>query len=152
MKKICLVVVLMAALTLALAQPPAAPTLSVVTALTNNVTVTNITRIANNVCVVKPGGILPVVEVYGVTNVFKNPNTVTLAWDPSPDPTVTGTFFYYGPVSTNTTNVFGVRSNVTVVVLSNVLDTNLTYWFFVTATNQYGVESEPSNVVVTDAR
>lgn len=73
--------------------------------------------------------------------------SVTLAWDPSTDPEVTGAIVYYGNASRNYpwhTNVGNV-TRATVQGLTN----GLTYFFAVTATNPAGLESDYSNEVST---
>jgi hypothetical protein len=68
--------------------------------------------------------------------------SVILAWDPSPDPTVVGYNAYYGSDSGVYTNRIDV-GNVTSVVISN-LSQGITYYFAVTAYNGAGLESDPS--------
>lgn len=70
---------------------------------------------------------------------------VTLAWDPSPDPDVTGYAIYYGTNSGNyTTRVdVGCQTNATVEIPAN----GATYYFAATAYTSDGVESLPSNEV-----
>lgn len=77
----------------------------------------------------------------------KGDQSVTLQWDPSTDPEVTGAIVYYGnairnyPYHTNFANV--TRATVT------GLQAGLTYFFAVTATNTAGLESDYSNEVST---
>ena len=71
--------------------------------------------------------------------------SVTLAWDPSPDPDVVGYRVYVGQSS-------GVYAppvdlgNQTSVTISN-LQEGIPYFFAVTAYNSLGLESDPSNEV-----
>jgi hypothetical protein len=70
--------------------------------------------------------------------------SVSLAWDPSTDPEVTGAIVYYGNASRNYpwhTNAVG--TNATVLGLG----TGKTWYFAVTATNTAGLESDYSNEV-----
>ena len=70
--------------------------------------------------------------------------SVTLAWDPSPDPTVVGYRVYYGSSSRSYTQSIDAGSATTATV------SNLTageYFFVVTAYNSDGVESAPSTVL-----
>ena len=73
--------------------------------------------------------------------------SVTLAWDPSTDPEVTGAIVYYGNASRN----YPYHTNVGNVTRATVngLQAGLTYYFAVTATNSYGLESDYSNEVST---
>jgi hypothetical protein len=73
--------------------------------------------------------------------------SVTLAWDPSPDPEVTGAIVYYGNASRN----YPYHTNVGNVTRATVngLEAGLTYYFAVTATNSAGLESDYSNEVST---
>lgn len=70
---------------------------------------------------------------------------VGLAWDPSPDVSVTGYAIYYGYSSGN----YVVRTDVgNVTNTSIVLPTNgVTYYFVATAYDANGIESLPSNEV-----
>ena len=78
--------------------------------------------------------------------VFSNSaKAITLAWDPSPDPTVTGYMVHHGTVSgTYTTHVDAGMTNTNVV--SNLVP-GTTYYFVVTAYNAARVESAYSNQV-----
>jgi hypothetical protein len=69
---------------------------------------------------------------------------VKLAWDPSPEPLVTGYRLYYGTSSGNYTNVIdaGNRTDSTVTGL----EAGLTYYFAATAYTGTGDESTFSNV------
>jgi hypothetical protein len=71
--------------------------------------------------------------------------SVTLAWDPSPDPSVTGYNVYYGAATHTYTNKINA-GNATSVVVSNLVE-GATYYFVVTAYNASGLESDPSNEV-----
>jgi hypothetical protein len=73
--------------------------------------------------------------------------SVTLAWDPSTDPEVLGAIVYWGNASRN----YPYHTNVGNVTRATVngLQTGLTYYFAVTATNSAGLESDYSNEVST---
>lgn len=72
-------------------------------------------------------------------------NSVTVAWDRNPEPDVDLYKVYYGPVGSGTTNSVPAGNNLQQAV------TNLTYdvehWFYVTANNTVGLESDPSTVL-----
>jgi hypothetical protein len=74
-----------------------------------------------------------------------DPTTVTLAWNPSPDVTVTGYRLYYGAAPEQYTNsiVVGNTTSCTVTGLVN----GTTYYFTTTAYNESGIESPFSNEV-----
>lgn len=71
--------------------------------------------------------------------------SVTLAWNPSPDASVTGYRIYWGPSSGVYTNSVAV-GNVSLTTLSG-LRTNTFYVFAATAYDASGVESDFSNEV-----
>lgn len=76
---------------------------------------------------------------------FANGASVTLAWDPSPDGSVTGYIVHQGSSSgayTRSTRV----GNVTEAVVADLV-VGATYFFVVTAHNSAGLESIPSNEV-----
>ena len=75
-------------------------------------------------------------------NIFSK--DVLLKWDPSPEPDVTGYQVYYGelggapdvrPVSTNEAGIPSLFGGIT-------------YFFYVTATNRAGLESDPSQTLL----
>lgn len=70
---------------------------------------------------------------------------VTLAWDPSPDPSVVGYKVYSGPVWSGVFTGTDAGTNTTFQV--DNLQQWVTYSFYVTAYNAAGVESLPSNSV-----
>ncbi len=70
-------------------------------------------------------------------------NGVTLAWDRSPDSSVTGYRIYYGAASGNYTNSVAVGNATTNAVQG--LTSGVTYFFAVTAYNASGLESSFSN-------
>jgi hypothetical protein len=70
---------------------------------------------------------------------------LTLMWDPSEDPSVTGYKVYYEEVGSGITNVVDAGESNT-VTLTNLAPT-LTYRFYVSAYNAEGLESDPSNVL-----
>ena len=70
--------------------------------------------------------------------------SVTLAWDTSPDPSIAGYKLHYGTTSENPSQTNDVGKTTTATV-SNLND-GTTYFFTVTAYNMAG-ESQPSNQV-----
>ena len=72
--------------------------------------------------------------------------SVTLAWDPSPDSDVAGYNLSYGPSTHNYTNVVDVGDNTSFSLFGLVI--GATYFMAVTAYNNLGVESPPSDEVV----
>ena len=72
--------------------------------------------------------------------------SVTLAWDPSPDPDVAGYNLAYGPSTHNYTNVVDVGNSTSFSLFGLVI--GATYYMAVTAYNSLGVESPPSDEVV----
>jgi hypothetical protein len=71
---------------------------------------------------------------------------VTLAWDPSTDPTVVGYNVYYGAASQTYTNIIAVGPSTSCVV-SN-LSAGTTYYFAATSVSMAGLESSYSTEVV----
>src|SRR2546430_6708204 len=71
--------------------------------------------------------------------------SVTLAWDPSPDGNVAGYVLYYGVIGGNLTNSLDAAYQTTGTVSNLVAGT--TEFFFVTAYNGQRVESLPSNLI-----
>jgi len=71
--------------------------------------------------------------------------SVTLEWDASPDPTVTGYALYYSAVGSSVPIRQDVGLALTVTVSNLVV--GVTYSFYVVAYNAYAVESDPSNVL-----
>lgn len=72
--------------------------------------------------------------------------SVGLIWDASPDQTVTGYALYYAPVNASMTNRVDVGTPTETSVTN--LTEGVSYWFFVTAYNSVGTESDPSNVLI----
>src|SRR5947199_1706688 len=68
-----------------------------------------------------------------------SPGTLTLAWDPSPDPSITGYRLYQGGESQIYTNVIDVGTADTATITG--LDPQVTYYFAVTAYDATGLES-----------
>lgn len=66
--------------------------------------------------------------------------SVTLAWDPSPDPNVTGYNVYYGVQSRGYTN-FMILGNTNSVGISNLVSGTI-YYFAATTVNAVGLESD----------
>lgn len=71
--------------------------------------------------------------------------SVTLAWDPSPDPTVVGYRVYVGVASYTYTNVTDVGNNTTATIPD--LTVGVTYFFAVTAYDSSGLESDFSGEI-----
>lgn len=71
---------------------------------------------------------------------------VALAWDPSADPIVAGYAIYYGTNSGSYTFRFDAGGNTATAIPG--LTEGVTYYFVVTAYDQQGNESDPSNEVV----
>jgi len=77
-----------------------------------------------------------------ITNTYAS---VTLAWDASPDASVTGYRIYYGPVSGGYTNSINVGPPLTMTMTN--LTRGSTYFFAATAYDGSGLESAFSNEV-----
>lgn len=73
------------------------------------------------------------------------PQSVTLAWSPSSDSSVTGYNLYYGRTFVSPTNRLDVGAALTATVTN--LESGLAYFFYATAYDASGVESEPSNLI-----
>ena len=71
---------------------------------------------------------------------------VTLAWNPSSDPTVVGYNIYYGGASGNYTNTLSA-GNATNMTISGLVE-GATYYFAATTYNSSGVQSQFSNEAV----
>ncbi|MBK7999182.1 MAG: fibronectin type III domain-containing protein [Verrucomicrobia bacterium] len=69
--------------------------------------------------------------------------SVTLAWDPSPTPTVVGYTIQYG-TNSGQYSEFLLLGNETTAVVPDLLE-GITYYFVVTAHTEEGLESDPSN-------
>lgn len=95
-------------------------------------------------------GMLPALVVMvsraAASQAIPDPTTVTLTWNPSVDPTVTGYRLYYGPASGQYTNSIAV-GNATVCTVTGLVN-GTTYYFTTTAYNSEGIESAFSNEVV----
>jgi len=70
-------------------------------------------------------------------------NIVTVAWDANPEPNI-GYVVHYGLTSDTVTNK--LRTASLEQSITN-LTWNAEHWFFVTATNEWGLESDPSTVL-----
>jgi len=70
-------------------------------------------------------------------------NSVTVAWDPNPEPDITGYFVRWGETG-GSTNVSPAGMNTTNEIILPKFATE--YFFFVTASNLY-LESDPSTVL-----
>lgn len=73
-------------------------------------------------------------------------NKVTVAWDPNPEPDIAEYRIYYGVTASGVTNSIAVGTATQGDVLP--LWGGLEYWFFVTAKNTAGLESDPSTVLL----
>jgi outer membrane biosynthesis protein TonB len=82
--------------------------------------------------------------MFAVSEAFAT-GTVTLQWDPVPDPAVVGYRLYAGTTSGVYTQTSEVGASVATLV-SNLVE-GKTYFFAVTAYNTVALESEPSNEV-----
>src|SRR5258706_15298527 len=71
--------------------------------------------------------------------------SVTLAWDPSPDTNVISYNVYYGPGTGNYTNLLSL-GNTTNATVTGLLEGG-TYFFVATAVDAIGLESDPSNEI-----
>ena len=74
--------------------------------------------------------------------------SVTLAWDPNPEPDLASYVIYYGPASREYTHATNV-GNVTLAKVLGVSDSNTTY-FAVTAVASNGLESDFSDEVTNN--
>lgn len=75
---------------------------------------------------------------------------LTLEWQSSPDPTVTGYALYYGETGGPLTNRVDVGSATSTVM--NGLTASTAYSFYVVAYNASHVESDPSNLFLYTAQ
>jgi len=76
---------------------------------------------------------------------FATPDRVTVAWDANPEPDISGYQVYYGTVSAGSTNVVPVIGNTQQEIAG--LQPQQQYWFYVTAKNTAGLESDPSTIL-----
>lgn len=143
MKKMYSLLVLMA--TLAAAQA-AAPTVGFFTGNGNGWTNSIFAGVSAKI------GLWPIALIYNTKSSLSN--AVALTWDRSPDTTNNPAQFtnityrvYYGDIVAGTTNVLFCSTNQFAAFWN--LNTNLTYFWFVTAKDEAGaIESVPSNLVV----
>jgi fibronectin type 3 domain-containing protein len=86
----------------------------------------------------------------GTTNTTPSGLTIALAWNPSPDANVAGYYVVYGLTADTCTNQLdaGASTNATVYGLQ----AGVTYYFVVTAYDDNGLESAPSNEIVYTAQ
>ena len=75
-------------------------------------------------------------------------NQVTVAWDPNPEPDIAEYAVYYGKTGTGETNKVSAGLEVQQEIQPLWSGTN--YWFYVTAKNAVGLESDPSEVLFYD--
>lgn len=69
---------------------------------------------------------------------------ISLAWNPSTSPDVTGYKIYYAQVGQSLTNVWTVGNTNLTTITNLVSATNIIYRFACVATNSAGLESEPT--------
>lgn len=74
---------------------------------------------------------------------------ITLAWNPTDDPNVTGYKVYYAQVGQSLTNVWRVGVTNLTTITNLVSATNITYRFTCVATNAAGLESVPTMELLT---
>jgi hypothetical protein len=84
-------------------------------------------------------GFLGVCLTLAAFSATAQPGSVTLAWNPSPDPTVVGYNVYYGGASGAYTNEFSAGNAATTTISG--LSPGLTYYFAATAYSASGLES-----------
>lgn len=142
MKKI-FAVLLLSLVCLAGRAAPAPPQFLGLANPTNGFFMTNITFVFTNVAMVTQTAFFPQVTVFS-GSVFNVANT--LSWMPTADPTVSFKI-YYGAVTGTTTNNFVLQTNISSISFFSVLNTNLSYWAYVTALDTNGNESVPSGVI-----
>jgi hypothetical protein len=73
------------------------------------------------------------------------PDRVTVAWDANPEPDIASYNVYYGIVGSGVTNSISPGSTTQQQVINLLPQTE--YWFYVTAVNTAGLESDPSQVL-----
>jgi hypothetical protein len=71
--------------------------------------------------------------------------SVRVAWNPNPETNIQGYRIYYGEVAAGYTNLVDVGLNTTGSVTDLAFETG--YFFYLTAYNVYGLESDPSTVL-----
>ncbi len=91
------------------------------------------------------GGILLLSLLHYSSQAFGATHNVSLAWDESPTPTVTGYRVHYGVVSGTYANSVAV-GNVTTNSIAGLIS-GVTYFFVVTASTAGGLVSDPSNEI-----
>lgn len=72
-------------------------------------------------------------------------SSVQVAWDPNPESNIAGYKLHYGVDGLGLTNVIDVGLSTTGSV--SVIEPATTYYFYVTAYNDYDLESDPSTVL-----
>jgi len=76
-------------------------------------------------------------------------DSVTVAWDPNPEPDIAKYTVYWGIVgstATNTVDTAATQQGVPGLVYERQ------YWFYVTASNTVGLESDPSTILFYTTR
>ena len=88
---------------------------------------------------------LTVIDTNILSTCYTTNNSVSLAWDPSPDPFAVGYIIYYRTIS----NQYNAHIDVGAVTntILNFLTNNITYYFVATAYSIVGLESIFSNEV-----
>jgi hypothetical protein len=71
---------------------------------------------------------------------------VTLAWDPNPEPSISGYKVYFGKASGHYSSVIDVGNHAACLITG--LDAGVTYFFACTDYNSTGIESSFSNEIV----
>lgn len=69
-----------------------------------------------------------------------------LMWDANQEPDLAGYHVHYGVVGQSGTNVVGITTNRWSL---DHLERGQYYWFYVTASNQAGLSSDPSEIILT---
>lgn len=88
---------------------------------------------------------LAITTLSAAISTLRADQSVTLAWDPNPEPDVSGYLVYYGTASRNYPSSTNVGNVTTATVYG--LQEGRSYYFAVTAKNTSGLESDFSNEV-----
>ncbi len=83
--------------------------------------------------------------VCSAATVQATPDRVTVAWDPNPETDIAGYNVYYGVTGSGVTNKVTPGTATQQQIIS--LQPQTQYWFYVTAFNIAGLESDPSQVL-----
>lgn len=90
-------------------------------------------------------GLLATLVSLSAGSVQATPGRVTVAWDPNPETNIAGYNVYYGIVGSSVTNKVSPGTSTQQQVIS--LQPQTQYWFYVTAFNTAGLESDPSQIL-----